>query len=58
MQKIAFNDLGAQYQHLKQEIDAGIADVISGCHFISGPQTEQLEKELCVHACKGSPHRL
>ena len=49
MQKIAFNDLGAQYQHLKQEIDAGIADVISGCHFISGPQTEQLEKELCEY---------
>ncbi len=49
MQKIAFNDLGAQYQHLKKEIDAGIADVISGCHFISGPQTEQLEKELCEY---------
>lgn len=47
MEKIAFNDLGAQYRHLKEEIDKGIADVISGCHFISGPQTEELEKELC-----------
>jgi UDP-2-acetamido-2-deoxy-ribo-hexuluronate aminotransferase len=49
MQKIQFNDLGAQYNHLKREIDAGIADVISGCHFISGPQTEELEKELCAY---------
>ena len=49
MEKIAFNDLGAQYRHLKDEIDKGIADVISGCHFISGPQTEELEKELCSY---------
>lgn len=47
MEKIQFNDLGAQYSHLKKEIDQGIADVISGCHFISGPQTVELEKELC-----------
>jgi dTDP-4-amino-4,6-dideoxygalactose transaminase len=47
MQKIQFNDLGAQYQHLKKEIDAGIADVIAGSHFISGPQVEELEQELC-----------
>jgi len=49
MQKIQFNDLGAQYNHLKKEIDQGIADVISGCHFISGPQVEELEKELCSY---------
>ncbi len=49
MEKIAFNDLGAQYRHLKDEIDKGIADVIDGCHFISGPQTEELEKELCLY---------
>ncbi len=47
MQKIQFNDLGAQYKHLKKEIDAGIAGVIEGCHFISGPQVEELEQELC-----------
>ncbi len=47
MQKIQFNDLGAQYKHLKKEIDAGIAEVIEGCHFISGPQVEELEQELC-----------
>ncbi len=49
MQKIEFNDLGAQYQHLKKEIDQGIADVIAGCHFISGPQVEELEKALCSY---------
>ena len=47
MQKIAFNDLAAQYRHLKSEIDAGIADVIAGGHFISGPQVEELESALC-----------
>lgn len=47
MHKIAFNDLGAQYRHLKKEIDAGIAEVIEGSHFISGPQVEELEQELC-----------
>lgn len=49
MEKIVFNDLGAQYQHLKKEIDAGIADVIAGSYFISGPQVEQLEHELCAY---------
>ena len=49
MDKIAFNDLGAQYRRLKDEIDAGIAGVIEGSHFISGPQVEQLEKELAAY---------
>lgn len=49
MQKIAFNDLKAQYVHLKEEIDAGIASVIEGCHFISGPQVEELEQALCAY---------
>ena len=49
MQKIEFNDLGAQYQHLKKEIDQGISKVIADCHFISGPQVEELEKELCIY---------
>jgi dTDP-4-amino-4,6-dideoxygalactose transaminase/acetyltransferase-like isoleucine patch superfamily enzyme len=47
MQKIAFNDLGAQYRHLKKEIDEGIAEVLAGSRFISGPQVEELEKALC-----------
>ena len=47
MEKIAFNDLNAQYRHLKKEIDKGIADVISGCHFISGEQTVQIGRASC-----------
>jgi dTDP-4-amino-4,6-dideoxygalactose transaminase len=53
MQKIEFNDLGAQYRHLKPEIDKGIAEVIAGCRFISGPQVEELEKELCAYTDRG-----
>jgi UDP-2-acetamido-2-deoxy-ribo-hexuluronate aminotransferase len=49
MGKIEFNDLGAQYRHLKKEIDAQIAAVLSEAHFISGPQVEQLEHELCEY---------
>ena len=49
MQKIAFNDLGAQYNHLKEEIDAQIAAVLADAHFISGPQVETLEQELCSY---------
>lgn len=49
MPKIAFNDLSAQYAHLKEEIDAQIAAVLNDCHFISGPQVAQLEKELCEY---------
>lgn len=48
MEKIQFNDLGAQYTALKKDIDAAIANVIAGSHFISGPQVEELESELCA----------
>ncbi len=41
-----FRDLSRQYQALKSEIDAGIAEVINSTRFIFGPQVEQLEKEL------------
>ena len=41
-----FNDLAAQYAVLKDEIEAGIADVISGGRYILGPQVAELEKRL------------
>ena len=50
MRKIEFNDLGAQYRHLKPEIDKAIEEVIEGCRFISGPQVEELERELGSYA--------
>ena len=41
-----FRDLKKQYQVLKNEIDAGIADVLASARFISGPQVKELEQRL------------
>lgn len=41
-----FRDLKKQYEALKPEIDAGIADVIDSSHFISGSQIKELEQQL------------
>lgn len=43
-----FRDLKAQYNSLKAEIDAGIAEVISNCNFISGKQVVELEENLAT----------
>ena len=42
-----FRDLKKQYEVLKPEIDAAIADVIDSSRFISGPQVKELEAQLC-----------
>lgn len=47
MANIAFNDLKAQYHHLKGAIDAQIAAVLEEGAFISGPQVRELEDALC-----------
>ena len=44
-----FRDLKKQYDVLKEEIDAGINDVITNTSFISGRQGEELEKELAEY---------
>ena len=49
-----FRDLKEQYRRLKPEIDSGIADVINGSHYISGPQVKELEKELAQYV--GAKH--
>ena len=41
-----FRDLKKQYEVLKPEIDAAIADVIDSSRFISGPQVKELEAQL------------
>lgn len=41
-----FRDLKKQYEVLKPQIDAAITDVVTGAHFISGPQVAALEKKL------------
>ncbi|MDD4818032.1 MAG: DegT/DnrJ/EryC1/StrS family aminotransferase [Victivallaceae bacterium] len=44
-----FRDLKTQYQKLRNDIDAGIADVINSSHYISGPQVAELEKNLAAY---------
>ena len=49
-----FRDLGAQYNRLKEEIDANIKATIESGRYISGPFVKQLEGELAEYA--GSAH--
>ena len=44
-----FRDLKKQYEVLKPEIDAAIADVIDSSRFISGPQVKELEAQLAAY---------
>ena len=44
-----FRDLKKQYEVLKPEIDAAIADVIDSSRFISGPQVRELEAQLAEY---------
>lgn len=46
---IEFRDLKRQYEHIKESIDTNIANVISGAHFISGPEVKELEKVLAEY---------
>ena len=49
-----FRDLGAQYSHLKAEIDAGISKVITANAFILGEEVGELEHKLARYA--GTKH--
>jgi dTDP-4-amino-4,6-dideoxygalactose transaminase len=42
-------DLQRQYQLLKPEIDQAIQGVLSGAHFILGPEGEALEQEVASY---------
>lgn len=44
-----FRDLSAQYQALKNEIDAGIQDVIGSTGFILGKKVTELEEKLASY---------
>lgn len=41
-----FIDLAAQYQHLKEKIDARIQAVLDHGHYIMGPEVQELEQKL------------
>lgn len=45
-----FRDLKKQYQIHQKEIDEAIKSVVTGTHFISGPQVTQLEEKLAAYA--------
>ena len=46
MRKIQMVDLMAQYQHIKQEVDAAILNVIENAQFINGPEVSAFQSEL------------
>lgn len=54
MNRVPFVDLFAQYQTIKPEIDAAIADVITNSSFIRGPWVERFEREFAALA--GTKH--
>jgi dTDP-4-amino-4,6-dideoxygalactose transaminase len=43
---IPFVDLSAQYQSIKSEIDAAIAEVLNTTAFVGGPFVKQFEEEF------------
>lgn len=49
MKEIKMVDLGGQYHKIKQEVDAGIAEVISTTAFIKGPQLKKFEDNLAAY---------
>ena len=46
-------DLTRQYYSIKDEINAGIQEVLESGRFILGPQVESLEKEM-VNFCQAN----
>ncbi len=46
---IPFIDLQAQYQHLKAEIDAAVAQVLASGRFVLGPELEAFEAEFATY---------
>lgn len=46
MKKIQMVDLQTQYQHIKQDIDRGIEEVISSAAFVKGPKVTAFQEHL------------
>lgn len=46
MMRIQMVDLKAQYLEIKDDVDAAVADVLSSCQFILGPNVKALEEEV------------
>ncbi|MBO7458412.1 MAG: DegT/DnrJ/EryC1/StrS family aminotransferase [Paludibacteraceae bacterium] len=54
MRKIQMVDLQSQYEHIKQEVDAGIREVIESAAFIKGPKVTEFQRHL--EAYTGAKH--
>ena len=46
MRKIQMVDLKTQYQHIKNEVDNAISDVVSSTAYINGPEVKSFQSEL------------
>ena len=44
-----FRNLNEQYDRIKDKINAGIHEVISGSNFISGSKVKELEEKLAEY---------
>lgn len=54
MKKIQMVDLQTQYQHIKEDIDRGIAEVIDSAAFIKGPKVTAFQEHLAAYT--GAKH--
>lgn len=46
MKKIQMVDLKGQYEHIKEEVDKGIQEVMDSTSFINGPAVHEFQKDL------------
>ena len=51
---IPLADLVAQYRTIQSDIDGAIRSVLEGGHFILGPNTKALEREIAAYLGVGS----
>ena len=50
MNPIRMVDLQGQYQHIKQEVDLAVRDVLAEARFVGGPEVSAFEEELAAYA--------
>jgi UDP-2-acetamido-2-deoxy-ribo-hexuluronate aminotransferase len=46
MRKIQMVDLKGQYEHIKEQVNTAVIDVIESTAFVNGPEVHQFQKEL------------
>jgi dTDP-4-amino-4,6-dideoxygalactose transaminase len=56
LERLQTCDLTRQYQALKSEIDAAVAEVLASGHYIMGPRAKAFEQEIATFL--GTPHAI